>query len=383
MPLQTFNFPIQEAPDFSGLGDMFQNYWKGYQLAQTPQLMERERQKEQLSNQLLQQQAELYGPLTESQIIKNLREAQTGGLTGTAKNIALLHEMQKQPGHDPELAKKLQNQIDFEKQTQEILNKQHEIYTDTIQYRSATPNQKLMMEIDALGKNKTYDIQGKQVDLTPAQAMQRMSVLSKAVLNNITDQPTRQRLEAASRLSNSLELINPDSAFRYSGGLNGLSKKFEETKGALGGKQSEEYKKFQENLTRLQIASHQVSQFFDLSAAEKIQEDVNYLVNPQNWMTHPDIAKAKYKALVDMFNTEHSTMLQMVALPTMYGFNVSPAGEQGLGGELYNAIQPPANAQTSNANAQNNLPEITDADVKAAAKKYGISEAQVRKDWGL
>lgn len=83
MALQTFNFmqPIH-TPDYSGLANLFQNYYKGYETARTPQRIQQEELGRQLQNAILGTQAEYLPQQYESQAQLNrmhggLYEAQT------------------------------------------------------------------------------------------------------------------------------------------------------------------------------------------------------------------------------------------------------------------------------------------------------------------
>lgn len=79
MPLQTFN-PIgaTQTDDWSNLANLFGNYYKGYEMGQTPQRLEQEQQKRRLENQYLEsqnkylgEQSKYFGPSAQSQIDLN------------------------------------------------------------------------------------------------------------------------------------------------------------------------------------------------------------------------------------------------------------------------------------------------------------------------
>lgn len=351
MPLNLLNFnQLLHEPNNTGLSNLFRNYYEGMEMSQAPQKMAQERLQGELQNKILgsqaefaqpmaqanlqkqQQENEFYGRSKEADIAKVLAEAQRAGMggdfTGTAGNLARLNMLKKKPNADQDLIAALTSQMDLERKREEGIYEHQKKMTDTVYYRSAPTSQKLLMNVDALGQNKTYDMEGNKIDLTPAQAKQRQNVIGKEVLKNTTDPALRQRLEFAQNFATTVKNIDPESAFSGSGGLGKMSTAWNKTKGSLGGKESEEYKKFEQNLTRLKVGSHQISKFFALSSAEKIQSDVDYLVNPSNWMRSPAVAASKYKALVDIFDQEHQNMLKMATSSQGYGLDLLPAGEE-------------------------------------------------------
>lgn len=85
MPLNPTNFSrANYTPDYSGLGDMFSNYWKGYEQAQTPQKLEQEQLARQLQNQMSGEQ--ITGQQLSNQYYGREKEAHIAQMQAAARN---------------------------------------------------------------------------------------------------------------------------------------------------------------------------------------------------------------------------------------------------------------------------------------------------------
>lgn len=355
MPLQTIDFskiPVRD-PDYSGIRDIFSNYYKGYELGQTPRKLQEEAIKRALENQKLGVEARYAEPLATANLGIQQAEAQyrpaslqaaiekyradaekarqekgLGGLTGSMGNAARLFQLEQKYGPDHPLVQQLKEFQNLEKRREEGKLDYTNKVAQSLYYRSLTPLQKQFTDLDMLDQGKAVSMMGDVYDLTPAQQKQRRLATGKKIIEEITSEPLRKRVEFGNNMLTTFENIDPDKAFKYSGGLGGLAKTINKA-GGLTGAQSKEYKEFQENLTRLKILAKQASQFMDAPAAQAIQEGIDEIANPNAWFTSPEVAKAKYEAFKKLMEKEHTNILRSVIDPSVYGVQWAPSTKRG------------------------------------------------------
>jgi hypothetical protein len=291
---------------YEGISDLLPNILEGYKTARAPEMINADIAKKQAEAQ---------------------RARMGGDFTGTLGNMIRLHQLKQNPNADPALINALQKQLDFEHQREQGIFDYQQKVGNTLMYRNAPALQKLFMNIDQLSKNKTYDMDGNEIALPPELAKQRRNAITMEVLQKTTDPKLRDRLTFAKNFETTLNNINPEEAFKYSGGFGGLAKKINQGK-ALVGAESEEYKKFLEQLPKLQIAADQFSQYMDVGAAEKLQKHVKELLNPNSWFKSPEAAMRQYKAVVDIFEQEYKNSLNAAVNPAAYGVDFGGIGQQ-------------------------------------------------------
>lgn len=324
MPLNPVNFRRQETPDWSSLGNLFENYWKGYEMSQTPERMALEK---------------IY---KESQIAKNLRESQTGGLTGRARNIAEVHNYIAQHGEDDPLARKLQAALDLEERREEGILKTQEANINALPTRLLTNEGRAINELLdlKLGYKLGSTTTGNPEKLSASEANWQRAQYELGLMNKVTDASQRDRLRAQADVHTTLSRIDKD-AFRGSGIGGALWKKAQQGLSSLTGAESEEYKKLEKNATAQKLLAKQLSRFFGSGAAEGIQKDIEYLANPESLNYSPEIARAKFETLIDIFEAESANQLEAVHNPSFYGAQSPGAYQQQpqtLGGQLYETM---------------------------------------------
>jgi hypothetical protein len=80
MPLPVTDFSrFLQNPDYSGISDMFSNYYKGYEMGQTPEKLAQERLSRELQNRISGVQADYAGPMAQQGLQKSQLENQYYG----------------------------------------------------------------------------------------------------------------------------------------------------------------------------------------------------------------------------------------------------------------------------------------------------------------
>lgn len=314
-------------PNFLGAGlqqdspmDLFGQYFQGHERGGLPERLRQEAMQRAFDTQTKGAQAEFAREKEQATIAKMLREQRMGGFTGSLRNLMELEAYANSPNADPALVEKMREQLAFERMREQGKFDYTQKMADTFYYRNSTATQKKLMEIDALSNGYTYDLKGNEVEVTPEEARKKRNVLAMDVYKSVSDEDLRKRIRYARNLDTTLHNIDPEKAFKYSGGLGGIAKKLQQGRSALTGREDKEYREFEENLSKLKLAAKQASQFFDVGAAQALQEGVEELLNPNTWTKSPEVAMAKYNAIVNLFKQEYDNLIKQGIDPSAYGF---------------------------------------------------------------
>jgi hypothetical protein len=146
--------------------------------------------------------------------------------------------------------------------------------------------------------------EGGQAYSSSEQAENAANEYEKKRYKENTPEFLQKQYEASQQIDETLKLIDPKKAFGYSG-LTGqfelLKDRYEAQK---NGNISEKYKDFEEQESYLHNLREQIRSYLGASITAGMTEDLDYLVNPSNWMNHPEIAKIKYNAVVKAYENE-------------------------------------------------------------------------------
>lgn len=335
MALQTFDIGgllASQKPDYSGLANAVQNYYAGKKASTDafyqPQLLESEIGQRLANTELAKAntrytglKSDYYPRLTEAQIselsARAEKERMGGDLTGTAGNILKLDRLEKHGKIDSDTAAKIRYQLELEQKREKTLEEYQSNLNKTLMFRSSTPLQKQQMELKALEEGRGYTQEGETYELQPKEQSRRIDSHMMDIIQKTTDPAWRAKMGNMRNMHTTLMSINPDDAFRYSGGLGGVASILNKG-GALIGQQSEDYKRFEENLAGLNLLSDQASQYFDIPAAKEIQRRVHELTDPNSWFRTPETSKRKYDALVKLFEKEAANTMQAGTNPAFY-----------------------------------------------------------------
>lgn len=149
----------------------------------------------------------------------------------------------------------------------------------------------------------------------PAQELANQYALRRQ--KGSTDEGTRQKNLYANNIEKAFNNINPEDLTRYAGAIGTL----ESTKqGYLSsfGKESKEYKKYQNALTGTQALAKQIRQFYGDSIQPEVLEKIENLVNPAVWKSNPELAKSNFFTLKTILDQEMETYRDAMKSPKVY-----------------------------------------------------------------
>lgn len=246
--------------------------------------------------------------LQHAQAQNQMRQAQFGNLTGPAAKIFSIRMLEQQLGSDDPTVISAKKELELERESQRLTNERNQVLNDTAYYRQSTPYGKHLFEqreVEA-GYAPGTMLSDNPVRLTPEQQSKLLGQYEAQGKLKSSDTQTRQRELVAKNLDQTLDLINVDDLVKYSGLSGGIDKKIEQGK-SLTGKESENYKKFQENLVRAEILSDQIRAYFGTSINPSMTARLEKLTNPGDWLRSPDAAKRNFLALKELLKIESET----------------------------------------------------------------------------
>lgn len=332
MAINFKNYGLQDfhRPDYSSIADVFPNILEGYKAARAPEIMD----------------ADIAKKRAEAQ-----RATMGGDFTGTLGNMIRLNQLKQNPNADPQLIKQLEGQLGLERQREQGILDWQKANMEALPTRLLTTQGRQQNELLELKKGYKLgsSIGGKPEKLSPEDAAFQISQYEMGMLKDITDPEQLRRVRASSDVHTTLGMINPKDAFRYSGTWGKLAEKAQKGISSLTGEESEQYASFEENATKMQLLSKQLSNFFGSGAAQGIQEGIAFIANPNSWLYSPKVAERKFKTLVDIFEAESAQQRAFLRNAEMYGAE-SPRNENDIRNEgmqqaitqSQNAIQPSA-----------------------------------------
>lgn len=293
MALQTFN-PTGLAPQDtslqSALGKELDNAFKRVQNKQEPARFAQEQS------------------LHHAQEQNQMRQAQFGNLSGPAAKIFSIRMLEQQLGADDPTVKAAKEELELEHESQKLTNARNQILNDTAYQRMSTPDAKRLFEereVDA-GYAPGTMMSDNPIRLTPEQQAEYKGQMTQQRKIKSTDSNARQKELVAENLDQTGELINVDELVKFSGLQGGLQKKIEQGK-SLTGKESEAYKRFQENLVRAEVWADQIRNYFGGSVSPTMTKRLEELTNPSAWTRSPDAAKRNVLALKELLKIESQT----------------------------------------------------------------------------
>ena len=139
---------------------------------------------------------------------------------------------------------------------------------------------------------------------TPEQSRQAVDTYEKDRYNKTTPTFLQQQFEAAQQIDETLALIDPKKAFPYSGATGQVELWKDRYESQKNGKSSQKLMDYEEQETYLHNLREQIRSYLGSSITAGMTKDLDYMVNPSNWMNHPDIAERKFKAVVKAYENE-------------------------------------------------------------------------------
>jgi hypothetical protein len=302
---QGFNQGVQNRQNYDRMG--YENMIKAAEAMLAPQMAE--------ANLQLTQAEALRAPFV--------------GLTGAAQEINSLELVRKIYGDNSSQYKQALNKYNLNNQNLQSQINYRNTLEQTAPQRYAVPVVKNIMAREDL---KRGVIPGTDIPVSEKDSKIIRDQLDLAQLKNISDPKTRERVAYAINIDKTMDTFNPKDLTKYAGLGGALSKKLQQGL-ALTKNESEDYRKYQEALTSVDVLADQIRQFYGTSIQPEIREDLRQLVNPSTWSNNPEIALRKYERLKSLLLNETATLKNLLYTPaeilpneTRFGFDESPMG---------------------------------------------------------
>ena len=329
MALQTFDFDRRPGVT-KGYGDIFKNILEGYKGSRLPHELRQQEEEGRLGNERarlansMQQAREPYaGQYAANEANKGLADIEhtrmmsgLGGLSGELGNVARLQKLVQERGADDLLVRALMKQHELNQKQQEGLIENRDLQTQTGHKRASTTQAKRQQELQEVMDGYMPGTNG-QVRLNPEQQQALKSQYELMALKEATDTNTRNKVLLASNIDKTMDSFNVNDLTKYAGVAGGLSKKLEQGK-ALTGKESEEFAKYEEAKTAVDLLASQVRQFYGDSITESSRKHLEELTNPATWMNNPEIARRKFNSFKNILKRETDTYRNALKSPSEF-----------------------------------------------------------------
>lgn len=228
-----------------------------------------------------------------------------GLLTGAPREAYALDLLKTQMGEDSESYKNAKKAFELSLASKQELNDYRHNLMGTANKRAATQLGKLSQEEQEV-VNGTLPGSGGTISLTPEQQQELLGKYQLQKQKITTDTQTRNRSLLATNVDKTIESIDPKSLTQYAGLAGAINKKIEEGKAPLG-KESANYRKYSENLSKVKLLAHQVRQFYGDSIQPAMTQAIELMVNPGTWKNNPELALQSYNAVVNVLKKETQT----------------------------------------------------------------------------
>jgi hypothetical protein len=334
MSLPLIGFP--PAPDERPKEDAFGAILRGLMEGEDRKLKREEKKgiidERELGNALLK---EFGAREKEAKIKKDERDAKFGSLTGGLGQAMGLHLLEQELGPNHPVVKNAKERYNLEKESQEKLNDYRQQLIDTEYKRNASSQSKLDSELEDIKNGIRPGSRQDPIPLRPGEQKQLISEWKAAKMKQITDPAIRERNLFASNIDKTLSTFKPEDLVQYAGIAGGLKKKKEQGK-ALVGKESEEYRKYEQALTSVEVLSNQVRQFYKGSVQPSEMAHLKELSNPSTWLNNPKSALEKFNRVKEILEKETDTFRDAAIGIEAYQ---KPSKEEGLSRILSNPAQ--------------------------------------------
>lgn len=348
MPFRPIDFANIAPQGNPFLRDFVQNLAQGYQAAQLPQQLERQRQKEELANQmqklLVEEQPQKFGEESQGRQLENalnkykvqeepqrfgsemstasmaralnqahidkLRQEMSlpfGGKTppGSIGQAIWLSKIKQQYGEESPEYKDAKTAFESDIEKAHSLVDYRGALTNTMDKRAASTLTKLALEKADIeqgyrpGTNRTEQ-------LSPNEQAKLAGEFDLRMQKEVSDLDARKRSLFASNIDKTLAQIKVDDLTQYAGAKGAITKLSEQAKAPFG-KESQNYRNFQKSLSAAQLLAKQVRQFYGDSIQPTMQAHIEAMVNPATWANNPELAKQSFDTIKNILQKETST----------------------------------------------------------------------------
>jgi|GEM_PF-5554891 len=282
---------------------------------------------------LMQSMMEAYKP-QQAQADIGLKEAQTekardlaGNFTGTMGNINIMQKLRQKAvneGRDPatdENILELQKSMDLDNDRQKQTMEWQKSLIESQGKRVATKQGKTAMEeedINAVSEDAPFGVYPSTNK--PIESKEKQDELRGQYENirfkEATDTKNADRVLMSKNLEKTLDSVNVDEAFSYSG-LGGIQKKIDQGLDLLGG-EAETYQRYKEQTNKLKLLSKQLRMTFGDSVSPRAAQALDQMSNPESWGTSPATAKRMFNTTKRILKDELSTFQSALKSPSVY-----------------------------------------------------------------
>ncbi|MEO6077576.1 MAG: hypothetical protein ABIP54_02205 [Candidatus Andersenbacteria bacterium] len=321
MPLQGYNYAgLQHERQKNPIERIFSGLLQGYQMGRTPHNLKQQEEEQDLQQSLLRTKEKYAEPQAQAdigskqaQLLKAMQDAEGGNLTGHARKAYDLQRLMSNPNVDEKTKQLAKSLFEMDQSSQGLRNEHTRSLIEQAPKKNSTAIAKAGLEREEVKQGFLPGSNG-EVRLTPAQQRTKLGQIDNHILKSVSDPAQRERMGYAINIDKTLDAINVDDLVRYSGPFGKIAEGSEKAK-SLGGKTSEDYKKYQEAKSLVKLFAKQVRQFNKDSITEGARADLEFLTDPTSWATHPDVARAKFEALTKTIRRETDTTREALSNP--------------------------------------------------------------------
>lgn len=250
-------------------------------------------------------EARLRNEMSQAQIKQMQEKNMYGDLTGEVGNALKVAMLERQLGSEDPRVIAAKEQLKLQQDSQRQRNEYTQQLAEQAPKRNSTAQGKLLQELAEINAGfRPGSDYGQALDSEEQAYLKGQYEL--ALLNKNTDTDTRKRTLLASNIDKTLEAFDVKDLTRYAGVKGNIEKKIEQGK-ALTERESEEYRKYEDSLTAVDLLASQIRQFYGDSVTTSMRQHLEELTNPSTWVNNPRIAERKFNTLKEILRRETST----------------------------------------------------------------------------
>jgi len=289
MPITLPNWAQHETKSYGVPENIIKEALEGYKMSRMPKQIQQE-----------ERQRDLAARLTNAKANTEERYGGLKSLTGVASQVASLEMLKEQVGEDSPIYQRALNSFEQDQEHTAETIKSSQFYRNN-DWRLFDPTSKKLHAESMASQGKFPG--GKPGYETPEQVENAVDIFER---ERFQKNPTflQQSALGAAQIDETIKLIDPVKAFQFSG-IKGKAELYKERYNAeRTGKPSQKLLEYEEQQTYLHNMAKQVRTFLKDSISPGAQEDLKYLVNPENLRNHPDVAKRKFESVVRDYERE-------------------------------------------------------------------------------
>ena len=307
------NIAPQAAPDL--FGGLIEAYKKGKKFREESEAAEAQKKLVGLKMQYAPREMEAGIGLKEAQAEQARKYGGLQYLSGVAKESAALESLRTELGDNSPVYQRAKDAFQLEQDRSRSTLKYNNFLMDHPE-RYLSSVSKGLVEQNEASQGRLLGVPG---GLTPEQSEEIVNVHERDRFNKTNPDFLKQRALASAQIDKTLELINPKDAFVYSG-VNGATELAKDRVAAqTSGHPSEKLLKFEEQITHLKFLRGQIRAYNKDSISPSNLEDLDYVINPSNWVNHPETAERKFGAVVKTYENERHAVTAALKGGNPYG----------------------------------------------------------------